>query len=84
MEGVALLPDHSSQIDAAFLWVDLAGHLANAWRYLIAAAQVAHGRPISIQDWKLPDVDGSLEAWRSSDRLYDAFQILGDTQQRAR
>lgn len=78
MEGVALLPDHSSQIDVAFLWVDLAGHLANVWRYLIAAAEVAYGQPISTHDWKLPDVDGSLEAWRSSDRLYDALQNLGD------
>ncbi len=78
MEGVALLPDHTSQIDVAFLWADLGGHLANIWRYTLAAAEVAHERPISTKDWKLPDVDGSLEAWRSSDRLYAALQHLGD------
>jgi hypothetical protein len=76
-EGMALLPDHGSQIDTSFLWVDLAGHLANIWRHTFAAAEAAHGQPIPTDEWKLQDVDAALEAWRSSDLLYAAFQDLG-------
>lgn len=76
-EGLALLPDHGSEIDTSVLWVDLAGHLANIWRHVIAAAEAAHGQPIPTEEWNLPEVDAALEAWRSSDLLYAAFQDLG-------
>jgi hypothetical protein len=74
---MALLPDHGSEIDASVLWVDLAGHLANIWRHVIAAAEAAHGQPIPTEEWNLPEVDAALEAWRSSDLLYAAFEDLG-------
>jgi len=44
LEGVALLPDHTRQIDASLLWVDLAGHLARIWRHVLTAAELACGR----------------------------------------
>lgn len=76
-EGMALLPDHSWQIDSAFLWVDLAGHLASIWRHVMAAAELANGQPVPRTEWKLPDVDAALQAWRSSDLLHAALQDLG-------
>lgn len=77
-EGMALLPDHSRQMDAAFLWVDLAGHLASVWGHVMAAGELTHGRPIQTAEWKLPDVDAALKAWHASDLLYAAFQYLGE------
>lgn len=81
-EGMSLLPDHSWQIDAAFVWVDLAGHLVNIWRHVMAAAEIAHGQPIDAEAWKLPDVDEAIETWLASDLLYAAFQQLGDARHR--
>lgn len=74
---MALLPDHSTQMDTAFLWVDLAGHLASVWRHVMAAAELTHGCPIQTAEWKL-DVDAALETWRATNVLYAAFQDLGE------
>jgi hypothetical protein len=73
-EGMPLLPDHSWQTDAAFVWVDLAGHLVNIWRRVMAVAEIAHGQPIDAEAWKLPDVDEAIETWLASDLLYAAFR----------
>lgn len=75
-EGMALLPDHSSQIDTAFLWLDLAGHLASIWRHVVAAAALAYGQSLPGKDWSDPDVDVALEAWLASDLLFAAFKDL--------
>jgi len=72
-EGMVLLPDHSSRMDAALLWADLAGHLASVWTHVTAAAAPAHGGAFSGARWNDPDVDAALDAWRSSDDLYAAL-----------
>ena len=74
--GMALLPDHSTWIHTAFLWVDLAGHLAHIWEHVVAAAELTLGRPMPREEW-LPDVDAALKAWLASDLLYAALQDLG-------
>lgn len=75
-QAMSLLPDHSTAIGAAFLWVDLAGHLARVWVHVIAAAGRVWG-PVSSAEWKDPDVDAAIDIWRSSDALYRALQDLG-------
>lgn len=77
MEGSALLPDHSMRIDGSILWVDLAGHLASIWRHVLAAAELACGRPIPALECKLPNVQAALEVWHSTDALYAFMQDLG-------
>lgn len=75
-EAMSLLPDHSTWLSSAFLWVDLAGHLARIWTYVMEAAAQVWG-PISGTDWKLPDVESAIVAWRSTDGLYATLQDLG-------
>lgn len=75
-EAMSLLPDHSTWLSPAFLWVDLAGHLARIWTYVMEAAAQVWG-PISSTDWKLPNVETAIGAWRSTDGLYAALQDLG-------
>lgn len=79
-EGMPLLPDHSRTITSAFLWVDLAGHLARIWTHVVVAAERVWGESISMGDLKLPDVDAAVHAWRSTDGLYAALQDLGAQQ----
>jgi len=80
-EGMGLLPDHSSGIDIALFWVDLAGHLTSIWGHVVISAELANGRPVSGTEWKIPDVDAAIDAWRSSDLLYAALQDLGAARQ---
>ena len=41
----------------------------------MAAAALAYGGTFP-GEWKPPDVDAALEAWRSSDALYAALQQI--------
>ena len=79
--SVAATQQASSEIDVAFLWVDLCGHLSSIWRYVTAAAELVYGQLVSASAWKVPEVDAAIEAWLSTDLLYAAFQDLGAPRQ---
>lgn len=76
IEGLVLLPDHSRRMDTVFLWADLAGHLANVWTHVTAAAALAYGGAVPLAEWEIPDVNAALEAWRSNDGLYASLESL--------
>lgn len=73
-EAMALLPEHAG-LEANYLWVDLAGHLASIWLRVEALSERLMNGPIPPH-WELPDVTASLSSWRSSDGLYAALSDL--------
>jgi hypothetical protein len=74
--GMALLPDHSNAMPAAFLTADLVGHLLGIWRGLgVALKEILSGPPPA--NWQLADLDSIVAGWLQSDELYAAFQSLG-------
>lgn len=74
-DGMRLLPDHQS-IPAAFLWVDLAGHIVGIWRHVGTAVERLLGGPIP-NDWDIPDVPAYIKEWQTADGLLAAMQDLG-------
>lgn len=74
--GMALLPDHSNAVPAAFLAADLFGHLLGIWRGLdVALVEILSGPPPA--DWQLPDLAAPVAGLLESDELYAMFQSLG-------
>lgn len=74
--GMALLPDHSNSVPAAFLAADLVGHLLGIWRGVHSSLEQVVAGPPPIK-WELPDVRPKIDEWLGSDDLYAAFQNLG-------
>lgn len=70
--GLSLLPGHHRP-NVAYLWTDMAGHLAGIWRSAAkAAAQLLGPTP---SETELLEVDTAIECWQGTDGLYAA---LGD------
>ncbi len=72
--ATSLLPDHR-QIESAFLWVDLAGHLNQIWIHIAPIAEeLLSGMPqVSV----IPEVNTAISAWLEEDELFVALQHLG-------
>jgi hypothetical protein len=73
--GMVLLPDHV-KMNSASLWVDLSGHLLGIWKHTEQLAERLFEGPIPA-DWKLPDVNATIEEWLETDGYYAAIQHLG-------
>lgn len=74
--GMSLLPGHTSSVEPALLWADLAGHLVGIWQATVRSTERFLEGPIP-RDWELPDVQPVIDEWLRTDRLYAALQDLG-------
>jgi hypothetical protein len=74
MQGMALLPEHSG-LSVAYLWADLSGHLVSVWHGIVISTEWLLDGPIP-EDWKLPDVEAVVDAWRNVDGLSAALRDL--------
>lgn len=73
--GMQLLPGHEG-MHMAYLWTDLAGHLAGIWRAVVQSTERLLGGPLPTE-WELPDVESAIERWDASDGFSTAMRDLG-------
>ena len=73
--GMQLLPGHEG-MHMAYLWTDLAGHLAGIWRAVVQSTERLLGGPLPTE-WEPPDVESAIERWDASDGFSTAMRDFG-------
>ena len=73
--GMRLLPGHE-EMHMAYLWTDLAGHLAGIWRAVVQSTERLLGGPLPTE-WELPDVESAIDRWDATDAFSMAMRDLG-------
>jgi hypothetical protein len=67
-EALTLLPDHD-RLPAAFLWADLAGHLAGIWSNVVRAIEIREDEIADEVRAGFPEVAEATTTWLDADKL---------------